>query len=136
MTFRFPITVPVIILAACLCVTPQSTAADMFACVAPETLNQQIDPTAQLEELTCFFKNWEGQDVLHFQVSVKNISDQPQRYRVNIFLDNGKAVGGLIPRKTGKGLVDPGQSASFTYPVKGMTEKPQQIDLLIKPIAP
>jgi len=135
MTFRSLITVPAIMLAACLCIAPQAVAADTFACTAPETLNQQIDPTAQLESLTCFFKNWEGQDVLHFQVSVKNISDQPQRYRVNIFLDNGKAAGGLIPRKTDKGLVEPGQTASFTYPVTGMTEKPQQIDLLIKPIA-
>jgi hypothetical protein len=62
---------------------------------------------------------------------VKNVSAEPQRYRVNLFLDNGKAVGGLLPSKTKKGLVEPGQTASFTYPVKGMTEKPGSIFLRI-----
>jgi hypothetical protein len=61
-----------------------------------------------------------------------NISDQPQRYRVNIFLDNGKAVGGLIPRKTKKGLVKPGETASFVYPVKGMDRGPGSVTVLVK----
>jgi hypothetical protein len=59
------------------------------------------------------------------------VSDTPQRYRVNIFLDNGKAVGGLLPRKTKKGLVKPGQTVSFVYPVKNMTRKPGSIDIRI-----
>ncbi len=65
---------------------------------------------------------------------MKNISDQPQRYKVNIFLDNGKAVGGLIPRKTKDGLVAPGQTASFEYPVGGMDCSPKSIELMIKTI--
>ena len=69
-------------------------------------------------------------------LNTKNISNTPQRYRVNIFLDNGKAVGGLIPRKTKKGLVEPGQTASFTYPVKGVTVKPDEIILKIDTMAP
>jgi hypothetical protein len=68
---------------------------------------------------------------LHFKVGVKNTSSQPQRYRVNIFLANGKAVGGLIPRKVKKGLVQPGQTASFVYPVGGMGKKPKAITLMI-----
>jgi hypothetical protein len=51
---------------------------------------------------------------------------------VNIFLDNGKAVGGLLPRKTKKGLVKPGQTVNFVYPVKDMYEKPKAITLIIK----
>jgi len=136
MTFRFPFCILLVALTVGIGTALPAAAADTFACVAPETLNKQIDPAAQLEELSCFFKKWDGQEVLHFNVSITNISDQPQRYRVNIFLDNGKAVGGLIPRKTSQGLVEPGQSAGFTYPVKGMTAKPDQVDLLIKTMAP
>ncbi|MCF8146319.1 MAG: hypothetical protein K9N21_20630 [Deltaproteobacteria bacterium] len=102
-----------------------------FACAQEDKISKDISPEAQLEGLTCFFKKYEGAQVLHFKLAVKNVSDTPQRYRVHIFLDNGKAVGGLIPAKTKKGLVKPGQSAEFVYPVTGMTDKAGSVDLKI-----
>jgi len=104
-------------------------AEEMVACAGQ--IDKDISPEAQLVSLSCFFKKWEGVDTLHFKVSVKNVSDKPQRFRVNIFLDNGKAVGGLIPQKTKKGLVKPDQTVSFVYPVKNMTDKAGLIDLRI-----
>ena len=102
-----------------------------FACVQENKIEKEISPEAQLEKLTCFFKRFEGVEALHFKVAIKNVSKTPQRYRVQIFLDNGKAVGGLIPRKTKKGLVQPGQTATFVYPVNKMTTKPDSIFLKI-----
>ncbi len=101
------------------------------ACAPEEQISKEICPEAQLVSLSCFFKRWEGVNTLHFEVSLKNISDQPQRFRVNIFLDNGKAVGGLIPRKTKKGLIPPQKTVSFVYPVKDMTSKAKAIDIRI-----
>ena len=106
-------------------------AEEMFACADENQITKNISPEAQLVLLSCFFKKWEGENTLHFKVSLKNVSDKPHRYRVNIFLDIGKAVGGLIPRKTKKGLVQPGATASFVYPVKSMTGKPGSIDIRI-----
>ncbi len=114
-----------------------SSGAGVKAQAAEETvacagqIDKEISPEAQLVSLDCFFKKWEGVNTLHFKVSLKNVSDKPQRYRVNIFMDNGKAVGGLIPRKTKKGLIKPDQTVSFVYPVKNMTEKAGIIDLRI-----
>ena len=105
---------------------------EVFDCAPSGKIEKEITATAQLEEFSCFFKRWEGKNTLHFKVGVKNVSDKPQRYRVNIFLDNGKAVGGLIPRKTKKGLVKPGETASFVYPVSDMESKPVSITLMIK----
>lgn len=105
---------------------------ETFACVSKAKLDQTIAPQAQLEDFSCSLQKWKGEKVLHFHVRIKNVSEKPQRFRVNIFLDNGKAVGGLIPRKTKKGLVKPGASASFVYPVRGMTGKPKAVTLLIK----
>jgi len=102
-----------------------------FACAQEDKISKEISPEAELAGLTCFFKKYEGAQVLHFKVAVKNVSKAPQRYRVHIFLDNGKAVGGLIPQKTKKGLVQPGQVATFVYPVTGMTDKPASIELKI-----
>ena len=105
---------------------------DSFPCVAEGQLEKTVAPEAELETFSCLFKKWEGSDTLHFKVVIKNKSDKAQRFRVNIFLDNGKAVGGLIPRKTKKGLIEPGKSVSFMYPVKDMTAKPKSLILKIK----
>jgi len=102
-----------------------------FACAQEKDIEKLIAPEAQLVELTCFFKRFEGLQALHFKVAVKNVTDKPQRYRVHIFLDNGKAVGGLIPEKVKGGLVQPGQTVAFVYPATGMTDKPGPITLKI-----
>ncbi len=106
-----------------------------FPCKPDVTVADDATGKAELEEFSCFFKKWEGVKTLHFKVGVKNPSDTPQRYKVHIFLENGKAVGGLIPRKTKKGLVEPGQSASFVYPVKAMAEKPNEIMVKISTVS-
>ncbi len=114
--------------------TPKN-APPKFACVSGEgQLTQDIAPQAELVDFTCAFKKWKGAETLHFSVTIKNVSNEPQRYRVNIFMDNGKAVGGLIPRKTKKGLVQPGQTASFVYPVKGMATQPKAVILKISTV--
>jgi len=128
-----------VIAAACLFFTgcagkgyTPGTAPESFPCVPENKLEKDIAPEAALESLSCYFKKYEGKDTLHLKVAVKNVSDKPQRYRVNIFMDNGKAVGGLIPRTTKKGLVEPGQSMSFDYPVVDMPQSPKTMTLIIK----
>ena len=106
-------------------------AEELSPCADDKQISKEISPEAQLVSLGCFFKKYEGVNTLHFKVSLKNVSDKPQRFRVNIFLDNGKAVGGLIPQKTKKGLVQPGKTAAFVYPVMNMTGKAGSIDIRI-----
>lgn len=104
-------------------------------CVPPGKLTQQIAPEAKLVGLACKFTRYDGVKSLAVKVSLKNTSKEDQRYRVNIFLDNDKAVGGLIPRKTKKGLVKPGATASFTYFFKGQGTPPGGMTLIIKPLS-
>ncbi len=123
----------VISIAGCAANKPKP--GEEFACVPAGKLEKNIAPEAALEEFNCVFKKWKGSETLHFKVALRNVSQEPQRYRVNIFMDNGKAVGGLIPRKTKKGLVQPGQTASFVYPVKGMDTPPKAVTLIIRTMA-
>ena len=111
------------------------TAPESFSCVPDSKLEKDIAPEAALEDLSCSFKKYEGKDTLQFNVAVKNVSDNPQRYRVHLFMDNGKAVGGLIPRKTKGGLVEPGKSMSFKYPVVDMPVSPKAMTLIIKTVS-
>jgi len=106
----------------------------MFDCTAPGKLSSEIAPAAKLEAFQCYSDDYQKQPSLHFKVALKNVSDKPQRFKVNIFLDNGKAVGGLLPESDKKGLVDPGKSISFAYPVKGMTDKPGEVTLIVKTV--
>ena len=115
--------------------TPKN-APESFPCVAEGKLDKTVAAEAELEDLSCSFKRWEGMETLHFTVAVKNVSNTPQRYRVNIFLDNGKAVGGLIPRRTAEGLVKPGETAKAVYPVNKMPEQPKAITLKIGTVGP
>jgi hypothetical protein len=134
-----------VLLAACLVVswglgssslrTAEASETEASPCVAEGQLERQIAGEAEVEAFACTFKRWEGSVTLHFKVALKNVSDQPQRFRVNIFLDNGKAVGGLIPRKTGKGLLEPQQTADFEYPVGNMPQKPESVLLVIETVS-
>lgn len=105
---------------------------EIFSCTDDSCINKTVAPEAFLESFSCVLQKWKGADTLHFNVAIKNISQTDQRFKVNIFLENGKAVGGLLPRKTAKGLVKPGQTIRFSYPVKGMDSRPGNIDLIIK----
>jgi len=120
----------VLLLTGAMMVT--ASAADVFPCAEDCDISKTIAPEASLEDFSCVIKKWDGANTLHFNVAVKNISKEDQRFKVNIFLENGKGVGGLLPRKIKKGLIKPGQIAKFTYPVKGVAGAPGKIDLIIK----
>ncbi len=122
-------------LAGCATMQTAKKGPETFPCAGKGKLVRAIAPEAKLVGFSCFFKKWKGQNVLHFKVALKNVSDQDQRYRVNIFMDNGKAVGGLIPRKTKKGLIKPGATASFVYPVRNMTTKAKEVTLIVKTLS-
>jgi spermidine/putrescine-binding protein len=120
------------VLALTGCMTAKPKPGEIFSCARDSDVNKVIAPEASLENFSCIIKKWDGADTLHFNVAVKNISDEDQRFKVNIFLANGKAVGGLLPRKIKKGLIKPGDTAKFTYPVKGVNCSPGKIDLFIR----
>ena len=102
---------------------------EVFTC---GRVHSTVSPEAELTDFSCVIKPWNGAKTLHLNVTVRNISPRAQRYRVNIFLPDGKAVGGLLPRKIKKGLVQPGASVKFSYPVRGVASAPEDLDLIIK----
>ena len=120
------------VLALTGCMTVKPKPGEVFSCAKDSDLNKTIAPEASLENFSCVMKKWKGENTLHFNVAVKNISNEDQRFKVNIFLESGKAVGGLLPRKIKKGLIKPGDTAKFTYPVKGVAGASGKIDLIIK----
>jgi len=115
--------------------TTPPAASSALSCAEAGSIDAQVAPEAEVVGLDCYIKDYKGVPSLHFDVKVKNVSSADQRYRVNFFLDNGKAVGGLLPDKGKPPVVKPGMEASFSYPVKGMAEKAGNVTLLIKTVS-
>lgn len=113
-----------------------AAAGGMYRCEGAEKIEAEVSPDAELVSVDCSYKDYKKHNSLHFDVKIKNTSTQPQRYRVNIFLDNGKAVGGLIPRTGKPPVLQPGEEASFTYPVQGMADKAEEVTILVKTLSP
>ena len=104
-----------------------------LACCQPKI--ESIAPEAELVSLECVQKKYDGADSVWFKVAIKNISSADQRFRINIFLPGGKGVGGLLPRKTKKGLIKPGAVAKFSYPAKGLSQIPSEMTVIIKTVS-
>ncbi len=104
---------------------------DLGLCTCqPEIVS--MAPEAKLVGLECQIAKYDGVDSLWFHLALKNVSSEPKRFKVNIYLPDGRGVGGLVPVKTNKGLVKPGQTVKVKYPVKGVAEKPDKVELIVK----
>lgn len=106
-----------------------------LSCAEAGSIDAQVATEAEVAGFNCFFKDYKNVKSLHFEVKIKNVSGTDQRYRINLFLDNDKAVGGLLPRKGKPPVVKAGEEASFTYPIQGMAEKAGNVTLLVKTVS-
>jgi len=77
-------------------------------------ISYDVVQTAQIENVSYFFAKYEGASRLHFEVTLKNVSKEPKRFRMKIFLPEGPSAGGLYPEK---GMVEPGKSVKMKFPM-------------------
>ena len=99
-------------------------------------ISWEVAKEAEITSFKCYMDMYEKKyESIHYTIGVKNISDKPQRYRVNIFIPEGRAVGGLLPRTGKPPVVKPGEEATFTYPMKDFKQIPKQIDVIVRTIA-
>jgi len=92
---------------------------------------------ADITLLKCTIKKYSGweKSVLHYEVGVKNKSDQPQRFRVQFILpEEGVAGGGLLPPTGKPPVLAPGKEAKGTYPVN-IERVPKKVTVVVKTIS-
>ncbi len=119
------LTLAVIGLAACTGPQPK-VAADCNS-----NLKWDICPEAEVTVFKCYPGKWKQANAYYFEIGVKNITKAPQRYRVNLFLSDGKGIGGLLPRKGKPPVVAPGTVVSGKYPVK-ISAPPDEITVVVR----
>ena len=108
---------------------------------APEKINCDADITwevvavAKLTQFDCALGESGGQPALIFTVGLENASDKPQRYRINIFLeDMDKGFGHLVPRKGSPPVLEPGKSETVKIPFIGTDKESKKILVIVKTV--
>jgi hypothetical protein len=109
---------------------------------APEKTNcdaeiaWDLDKAAKLNQFDCALGESGGQPALIFTVGLENASDNAQRYRINIFLeDMDKAFGHLVPRKGSPPVLEPGKSETVKIPFIGTDKESKKIFVIVKTVS-
>ena len=99
----------------------------------PVDITWNVVPQADVISFSCSVAEFKKKPAVVFKVGIKNISNKAQRFRVQIFLlEEGKAVGGLVPRKGKPPVLNPGQEKVVTYPVIKATQLPKKLEVVVK----
>ena len=99
-----------------------------MAAAEPKT-NFEVIKTAKVTKVAYQIKKYKGKDRLHVTVELENVSKQPKRFRVNIWLPDGVAGGGFYPRKSK--AIQPGKTLSRTFPMY-YDKMPPEVTILVK----
>ena len=109
---------------------------------APEKINCDAEISwdvvkeANLTQFDCEIGKSGGQPALIFTSGLENASDKPQRYRINIFLeDMDKAFGHLVPRKGSPPVLEPGKSETVKIPFIGTSKESKKILVMVKTVS-
>jgi len=99
----------------------------------PADIEWQVAPQAQITQFECAMGTHEKEAALIFKVGIKNVTDKPLRYRLNIFLeDMHKGSGSLIPVKGNPPVLEPGKVEMVTVPFIKTTEMSKNVSVVVK----
>ena len=96
----------------------------------------QICADAEITSFACELGQFKKKEALVYTVAVKNSSDKPHRYRLNIFLlDQDKAAGHLVPRKGKPPVVKPGEIVTVKIPFFKATKTSEKMLVILKALS-
>jgi hypothetical protein len=85
--------------------------------------------SAKVTKVSYEMKSYKGKDRFHVTVELQNVTKEPKRYRVNIWLPDGVSGGGFYPRK--KKAIEPGKTLSRTFPMY-YDKIPSTMEIMVK----
>jgi hypothetical protein len=99
----------------------------------PADIEWQVAPEAQITQFECAMGT-HGQDVaLIFKVGIKNVTDKPLRYILNIFLeDMYKGAGSLIPVEGKPPVLEPGKVETVDVPFIKTAEMSKKVMVVVR----
>ena len=101
----------------------------------PAIIEWQVAPEAQITQFECAMGTHEKEVALIFKVGIKNATDKPRRYRLQIFLeDMDKGAGSLVPVKGKPPVLEPGKVETVDVPFIKTTEISKKVMVMVKTI--
>ncbi|MFH1487534.1 MAG: hypothetical protein ABII06_01400 [Pseudomonadota bacterium] len=95
-----------------------------------------IAPEAEVTQFDCKMTEIKKKPALIFTAAVKNVTEKPMRYRVNVFLlDMDKAMGHLVPALGKPPVVPPGKTVSVNIPFLQTDRASQKIMVRVKTLS-
>lgn len=95
----------------------------------------QVTPEAEITQFECQVGAYQKAPALVFTVGIKNVSDKPLRYRLNIFLlDKDKAAGYLVPRTGKPPVLAPGKGETVKVPFVKTADPAKKILVVVKTV--
>ena len=106
---------------------------------APEKTNcdarikWDVTDQAKLTQFDCAVGKHGSQPSLIFTIGIENPTEQPYRYRVNVFLeDMDKAAGHYVPRKGKPPVVNPGKTSTVKIPFIGTDKMSKKVSVMVR----
>jgi hypothetical protein len=97
-----------------------------------EKIAWDVDPQAEIMDFSCAMGQHAGEDSLIFTTGLKNVGQQPVRFRLAIFLDEmDKAVAYLVPTSGKPPVLAPGADATVKIPFMKHTVMPGKIQVIV-----
>jgi hypothetical protein len=93
-----------------------------------------VIPEAKITQFESALETQQKDPALIFTVGIQNVSSQPMRYRLNIFLqDMDKGAGSLIPATGKPPVVEPGNTQTVKIPFMKTDKESKDILVVVKP---
>jgi hypothetical protein len=126
----------------CVLVGLAFAASFVFGCATNQPANNPSEPKIEMEvapeaKITQFesaLGTHEKDPALIFTVGIQNVSNQPMRYRLNIFLqDMDKGSGSLVPVTGKPPVMEPGKTETVKIPFIKTEKESKDILVIVKP---
>jgi hypothetical protein len=93
----------------------------------------EIIPEAKVTQFESALGTHEKDPALIFTVGIQNVSNQPMRYRLNIFLlDMDKGSGSLVPATGKPPVMEPGKTQTVKIPFMKTDKESKDILVVVK----
>jgi hypothetical protein len=93
-----------------------------------------VVPSAQITKVNCYFKEFKGRETIHFEISVKNISAEPKRFKLKIFILDGPSAASLYPRSEKPPVLAPGKVYMYPLPLVFFDKLPEEFTIKVEEV--
>ena len=99
-------------------------------------ISYSVPSTAQITKITYYLSKFKDKDTVFFEIGLKNISDQPKRFKVMVDIPGGPSSAYYYPRKGKPPVLKPGEEHMQPMPMVIYNKLPESFLLIVKDLNP